>query len=346
MTPVGQVYSAQGPISVQSVLTTLILGTIVAVVGGLAVWGWELSPIPTLVILTPLLQGLVVGLALAFMIGRLHMRNPKLLAVIGFLCGLASIFMVHYGHYVHSVYALKSELETELQSDPALKPADKAIIQEKVAKDPAGMADELFFVPRTGHGGFVGSMLFRNQIGVKIKNSDLTGTGLWILWGFEALMVAGFAGYMASSRAAKPYCEDCSAWCEEKVAPIVIPPEAAPALAEAVRVDDLNRFVESHAQARDAVVPLEAEVPPKKPSKTIVTTTSGSTLHSCPGCDQTFADLWIKTDTTKGKKTETKTQHLLTRLRISPEMAALLRQTHQVDEPELVDQPQEPAHEA
>ena len=61
MIPVGQPYVPAGALDARSVLITTILGTTAAVIAAALVWVWEWSPIPTLLILTPLLQGLAVG---------------------------------------------------------------------------------------------------------------------------------------------------------------------------------------------------------------------------------------------------------------------------------------------
>jgi hypothetical protein len=63
MIPVGQPYRPAGTLDARSILITTILGTAVAVLGAALVWLWEWSPIPTLVLLTPLVQGAAVGAA-------------------------------------------------------------------------------------------------------------------------------------------------------------------------------------------------------------------------------------------------------------------------------------------
>ncbi len=45
------------------------------------------------------------------------------------------------------------------------------------------------------------------------------------------------------------------------------------------------------------------------------------TLHACPGCDQSFADVWRRV--VKGKETKVKT--LLKQHRVSPQMAETMR---------------------
>ena len=110
MIPVGQPYRPSGTPDIRSILITSILGVSAAVIGAAIVWLWELSRIPTLVILTPLLQGLAVGLVMAFAIGRLRLRNPLFVTAVALACGLLSSSLVHYGHYVHMVSTTAGQL--------------------------------------------------------------------------------------------------------------------------------------------------------------------------------------------------------------------------------------------
>jgi hypothetical protein len=307
MTPVGQPYCAAGPISFRSVISTVILGTFTAIVSAAAIWFWESSPIPTLVILTPFLQGLLIGLVMAFAIGRLRMRNPKLLLLIGFTCGLASVAMVHMGHHIRFVQEVAALYRQQVEADGSLTPEQKKEALEVADKEPQAITDA-FLLQKTGHSGLIGSILLRSEQGVKIKSATLTGWGLWTLWGFEALVVAFMAAAMSHARASEPFCEDCGDWCHKQTAPLVFPGEAAGALAEAVRSDDLA----SVANLRD------------HPPETTGLTFAGTILYACGGCNLTFADVWQRFDTVKKGKTESTTKTLVQQISISPEMTALL----------------------
>ncbi len=310
MIPVGQIYRPEGKLDARSVLSATILGVVIAVFAALVVWAWELSPIPTLVIITPLLQGLLIGLVLAFVVGRLRLRHPNLLGAIGLLCGLASVGLVHYGHYLHFLDQVGNQYKAEVEADADLSPEKKAELLGRVANGSGELADE-FLLSKTGHGGFVGSMIYRNEVGVTIKHSKLTGWGVWILWGVEAIAVALVAWVIARSRAAEPFCEDCGDWCSKTRAPIELAGESARPFAEAVQVDDLQGVAHWLGQ------PIDAELIKQHGTR--------ATLHSCGDCDQTFADVESYLIVTK-KKTETKSTSILNRVRISPEMTAMLRQ--------------------
>ncbi len=301
MTAVGQTYRASGPIDVRSILTTTILGAVVAVVGAGVVWLWEISPIPTLVLLTPILQGAVVGGALGFMIGRLHLRNPRLVGFVGFLCGLLSITLVHYGHHLHLVGQIAENLREQAAGAP---PEERDAILKELDAHPTEVVDQVL-LRATGHSGFLGTMMLRNEQGVMIKNSTVNGGGLWALWGFEALLVAGAAGAIAGSRAGQPYCEDCHAWHVKSAEVLTVGGGHAEGLVQALRDDAPDRLDGFRAQAH--------EVDP--------TTQAVVDLHSCPGCDTTFAD--VRHRSRKGK--ETKEKQLLGALAISPEMLQAIR---------------------
>ena len=328
MIPVGQPYKAAGPINLRSVATTLILGTVVALLAAMAVWAWEISPIPTLVIITPILQGVLIGVAMTFMIGRLRMRNPKLVGLIAFACGLLSVAMVHYGHYMHMVEVTTQELKASIAADKTIPADKKAIALAKLSQDPRMVMDP-FLVGRTGHPGLVGSMILRAEIGVHIKNMELTGWGVAALWGFEALAVALAAWGMSAARAAEPFCEDCGDWCLKKPGSVHLHTEAGPFLAEAVRVDSPQILSEVITTA-----------PPAEGSLA-----SGTTLHVCGDCGQTFVDVWHQV-MVKPKKNEIATKTLVTQIRVSPEVAAILQtgkpETIEELAPELEVEEQEP----
>jgi hypothetical protein len=308
MIPVGQHYRASGPINLRLILSTLILGTVTACAAALAVWAWESSPIPTLLILTPILQGLLIGVVLGLVIGRLKLRNVFILSFMGFICGLTSVGLVHVGHHIRFVKSVVEALPGQLQSDETITPEQKAQMLAFANKEPYKFVDQIL-KDQTDYPGLAGSLIWRAQQGVEIKNTRLEGWAVGVLWGIEALMVAGAAAYMAKNRAAKPFCEDCDEWCVEKTGGIILSDAAGPPLASVLTNDDPAGFV----ALRDKALPFD----PK--------TRAGTTLHSCPGCDQTFADVWVKIEKTKGNKTETTTKAILTHVRVSPEMLELLR---------------------
>jgi len=327
MIPVGQAYRPEGQVDARSLLSATILGVVTALFAAIVVWAWELSPIPTLVILTPLMQGFVIGIVLTLLIGRLKLRHPKLMAVVGFACGLASVGLIHYAHHLHFLDQFATEYKAFVQANDRLTPEEKREALQAADNNANDAADE-FLEGKTGHRGFLGSTLFRSQVGVRIKSAELTGWGVGILWGIEALMVAVVAGVMAYSRASAPFCEDCGDWCSKSPAAIELAGEAAGALGDAVRANDHQQVTQLLGQ------PVDAEAIQQHGTR--------AALHSCGGCDQTFADVESYRIKKKKGKPETTTTSVAKQVRISPEMLALLRprpavagpvEYHIIDEP-------------
>jgi hypothetical protein len=307
MTPVGQPYHAAGPINVRSITATVILGIFTAVFAAGAVWLWEISPIPTLIIFTQFGQALLVGMVLSFAIGRLRMRNPILLLIIGFVCGLASVGLVHLGHYIRFVQDFAVQYREEVEAERGLTPEQKREALAMIEQDPQRVADS-WLAQRTGHDGLVGSLMLRNEVGVMVSRAPVTGWALWAIWGAEMLIVAGMAAMIAYTRASEPFCEDCGEWCRKVTAPVVLPGEAAGALADAIRSNDA------------ALMQALRDQPPETTGLTF----AGAILYACDGCDLTFADVWQRTDSVKKGKTQSITKTLVKQISISPPMTALL----------------------
>jgi hypothetical protein len=324
MHEVGQTYRPAGPLDLKSILTTLILGTVVAAFGAVLVWAWEISPVPTLVIFTPLIQGILIGLALSLMIGRLHLRSPKLVGLVGFLCGLLSVVFVHYGHHLELEHQIAASLRQDIRNpgipepgEKAMTAADRKAVLAKLDADPNQVADSVVFL-QTGHHGFLGTMMMRAQAGVQIKSMDLTGTGVWILWGLEALLVAFTTASMASSRAGEPYCEDCRLWHTKRPNVLSLDGGHVQALSSALQTDDHARIPELRAK------------PPETPGDGQV----DLTMYSCDNCGQSYAD----TSQTIQKGKDTKTRALLKRVGLSPEMVSVLVEKAESGAEEVVEQ--------
>jgi hypothetical protein len=304
MIPIGQPYRPAGALDARSILITSILGTTAAVIGAAFVWLWEWSPIPTLLLLTPILQGLAVGAVMAFAVGRLRMRNPRIVATVGFVCGLLSIGLVHYGHYLHMVSAAAAQLRIEIVQDQTIAADQRQLLLAKLDADPSQFVNAML-VQQTQHSGFLGSLFLRNAQGVRLKSSVVTGTMLWILWAGEALLAAAMAAGIPMDRAAAPFCEECGYWCEKQPDLVALPAASAESLLQAVEENNPSRLAALRA------------TPPIDTGSGLVTVT----LHACPNCDQSFADVFRRT--IKGK--ETKLKALLKKHRVSPEMVQAIR---------------------
>jgi hypothetical protein len=153
MIPIGQAYSPAGVLDARSILITSILGVSAGVAGAALVWVWELSPIPTLVILTALLQGAAIGWAMSFAVGRLRIRNPRIVATVGFVCGLLSVGLVHYGHYLHMVSTTAGQMRSDIAEDQKIAEGERQAILAQIDADPS-RAVSAMLLEQTGHSGF------------------------------------------------------------------------------------------------------------------------------------------------------------------------------------------------
>ena len=87
--------------------------------------------------------------------------------------------------------------------------------------------------------------------------------------------------------------------------------ESAAEFGDAIRIDDRQNVSRLLGQ------PTDIDLLARHGTRTA--------LHSCGGCDQTFADVESYSILPKGKKTETKTSVVVKQVRVSPEMLTLLR---------------------
>ncbi len=251
-------------------------------------------------VITSLIQGGILGGVLAYLVHRLKIRSTFLAVTLGLICGLISVGLVHIGHYL---YFANVEFKHLIEEDETLAPAEKAKMLQLYERNHLQFVDAILD-EQTGHKGLVGFMIARSEQGFQIRRAQLTGWAVFGLWVFEALFVLFPAIGLPSAAASTPFCEDCEAWCEKRTGLPQYPPELAETLAEAVRHDDRS--------ALDQITPnrlLVVEGP-----------ATSTTLHVCPTCEQTFADVGVETV----EKNKTKTAHLVHRQRISPELAAAL----------------------
>jgi hypothetical protein len=322
MIPVGQPYRPAGTLDARSMLITTTLGVTAGMIGAGLVWLWEWSPIPTFVILTSLIQGLGVGAVMAFAVGRLRMRNPWVVAIVGFACGLLSAGLVHYGHYLHMVSQIAEHTRAEISEDKTLPEPERKSLLARLDADPAAFVDP-YFIQETHHSGFLGSLILRSEEGFRLERTPVTGTFVWIIWGVEALAVAGIASIAAATRAGKPFCEECGYWCEDQTDLLTLPAASAVPVVDAIRDDSPSR-----------VAALRGD-PPVDDGAGIVAVS----LSACPGCDQSFANVVHRIK----KKKEMKEKSLLARHRVSPEVASAIRFAPEPQNAESEEFPEEDA---
>lgn len=310
MVPVGECYRPRLGFSLAQGLAALVLGLLGAAGAAGLIWVWEWSGIPTLMVLTSVLQGVILGGVLMYLVQRLKLRSKLLAAALGVVCGLSSAALVHVGHYL---YFVNVGLGRQIEADQTLPAREKATLLKLYQQNRQQFADAILD-DQTRHKGLVGYMIARSEDGLRVRNAHWTGWAVVGLWGFEAFLVVCMAVVMPAGQASVPFCEDCEAWCDKRTGLPAYPPEVGEPLAEAVRLDD-RVAVERLAPQRVMVV----EGP-----------TTSTTLHVCPECAQSFADVDVMT--VEGKKVKSKS--LVKRQRVSPEMVeALGKPVERAEEP-------------
>jgi hypothetical protein len=300
MVPVGECYRSPWGFSPAQGLAALVLGLVGAAGTAGLIWVWEWSGIPTLVVITSLIQGGILGGVLAYLVQRLRLRSTFLAVVLGLFCGLASVALVHLGHYL---YYVNIEFGRLIQQDEQLDPAQRDKLYQLYQRNHTKFVDAVLD-EQTGHKGLLGYMIARSKEGFEIRGTHWTGWAVIGMWIFEALMVLVPAISLPRSTASTPFCEDCQSWCDTRTGMPQYPSEESETLTEAIRQD--NRVALDQLTSKRLIV---VEGP-----------ATATTLHVCPSCDQTFADVEVQTV----GKNKVKTTRLVRRQRISPEMAAAL----------------------
>lgn len=189
-----------GPGALPAVLAaSLLAGVALGVIEGL------ISRWLSLFLLFPLFIGIAAGATAAAMVARFKLRAPGLALLLGFVGGAAGYVADHVTVY----FQFRSEMAAVVKQDqPAASDAD---VSAKI--------DEML-THEVGAPGFQGFLRLSAREGVSIKrmttSSDaglsLKDTAAWILWAIELLGAALIAGWLASSKAREPFCEDCDAW--------------------------------------------------------------------------------------------------------------------------------------
>lgn len=125
---------------------------------------------------------------------------------------------------------------------------------------------------------------------------DISGAGVWAMWGIEALGIIGTAAFFAASRVAKPFCEACEAWMDKPLAQFTIP-WVNPGAAERVKgATDLAGLLAVAPEPPDPAV----AVPTAQPTKAMPAPPKGTkfvsltyTLMGCSMCKD-FATLTVE----------------------------------------------------
>lgn len=138
-------------------LLAIVLSVLAAVAAAAVVWLWWRSPIPTFLVFTPILHGILLGAALHYVGATLTVSRRTGWMFVAALSGLASITALTFGQYWSDAYAHR---DATRRAASLIAPAQSAF------GSPAGMDvldsyDWNVVLPRTGKTGIRGYTALR-----------------------------------------------------------------------------------------------------------------------------------------------------------------------------------------
>lgn len=220
-----------------------ILFLLVAViVGGVAIGliTYFVSTLIYLIILFPLVIGAVAGgvIAGAVIIGKV--RSPMGAAIFGLL-----IAVVLYGTYRYAEYEIGFEDDMHDAYIDDLRnrvPAGASMSDEQLEEQldtllealGAESAADFELKEATGSTGFGAFIEYSADLGVTFNRAssssdsglNISGTGAYIYWAIELLVIAGIAAAIGYGRASAPFSEETKEWFGKDEYVATIPPDA------------------------------------------------------------------------------------------------------------------------
>ena len=228
-----------------------------------------------LLLLFPLGMGLLVGLGAAFLVQWRKVRAPALavlVAALGAVTAWSTDLLIGYGRerasLTEELEATAVQLQAELETPPAATGVADAVDFLFDAWGEGGDPDFIevaallmgtalpteegeLVQPPTPVGVSAGVMGWLKATAAQGTNigrvgrdgSNIGGTGTWILWGVELLLMAGVAVAMAFGASREPACSRCRSWIDDEETIGWFgsePDEAAANQFEAGRYDELT----------------------------------------------------------------------------------------------------------
>lgn len=131
----------------------IALAILLAIAAAAPFWGWWRSPIPTFLVFTPVLHGMMLGAALMWLVERLRIRSPRRRALIGITAGVVSVSALTFAQYVTEAYDYHRK--TQRAMAVLLGAAD-------ARTNPLSFYDANVLKPVSGRGGVIGYLRFRD----------------------------------------------------------------------------------------------------------------------------------------------------------------------------------------
>jgi hypothetical protein len=174
----GDLDIAASPGRVRPILA-ILLGAIAGALAAGVVLLWWRSPIPTFLLFTSILHGMLVGVCLMWVVARLNVHCPARRLVIGVLAGVVSIAALLAGQYVFGAVDHQRQRQVAMRM---LAPRLPAATSSSLANALSEYDDDIL-LPVTGHRGVLG------QFHLMTRGAPWRG---WMR-GVEALLVIAIA---------------------------------------------------------------------------------------------------------------------------------------------------------
>lgn len=205
-----QNYRASNRVPFAGFILLVLVGVAVAIGAGLLLWAAENILNIYLIVVFPLAAAAIVGGVLGLVVRAGKVRSPLFATLIGLLAGL-----LMYGTYQFAGYYItfRNDMRTAFIENARRTLNDAALDREIDAR----LEDEV------GTGGFIGFLQLVAREGFSITRSfssssssssgvDLEGTGVWVYWGIELIVIVIITAALARKPATEPFDEDDNVW--------------------------------------------------------------------------------------------------------------------------------------
>lgn len=176
--------------------------------------------------------GFVLGAVLMTLVRLGHLRNPRIVAALGFVVGAAAM-LLQWGVYLTLLFNSET---TGTGPDADTSTSFSMALFTDMVSNPTGMWNLMQKINETG------TWSIRNS-------APASGVFLWLIWVLEAAIVVGSATLLARSQADEPFSEATNQWADEE--------DLAHPVGYAADVEAMRRALETGQF--QALTPFQAE---------------------------------------------------------------------------------------
>src|SRR5688500_5526826 len=139
-------------------LIAILTAVMFAITAAAVIWAWWLSPIPTFLVFTPVLHGIWLGVALAWVFDRFAIREPSRRASIAAMASILSVAALVGGQDVADAKIYHNQRQRAMSKFFPMPPhSAKAVLQEY---------DRSLLAPVTGRTGVIGYIMLQDRTAV------------------------------------------------------------------------------------------------------------------------------------------------------------------------------------